>query len=83
MQVKPRPLTMRSTARTFSSARVAVLVGDGDRRGEIAEGDIVAAERLQRLVGIDDLVVGVAVEQLRGLVVHHLAQQRGRSTCAC
>ena len=38
---------------------------------------MIAAERLQRQIGIDDLVVGVAVEQLRRLVVHHLAQHRG------
>ena len=38
---------------------------------------MVAAELLQREVGIGDLVVGVAVEQLDRLVVHHLAQQGG------
>src|SRR5260370_573974 len=37
----------------------------------------VAAERLQGQVRIDDFVVGVAVEQLDRLVVHHLAQQLG------
>src|SRR3546814_4137624 len=38
---------------------------------------MVAAERLQRLVGIDHLVVRVTVEQLRRAVVEHLAQQSG------
>ncbi len=52
-------------------------VGHGDRRGEVTEGDMITAERLQRQIGIDHLVVGIAVEQLRWLVVHHLAQHRG------
>jgi hypothetical protein len=43
----------------------------------IAERDMIAAERLQREIGIGDLVVGVRIQQLDGLVVHHLAQQRG------
>src|SRR3546814_6680315 len=38
---------------------------------------MIAAERLERLVGIENLVVSVAVEQLRRLVVEDLAQQRG------
>src|SRR3546814_5744331 len=38
---------------------------------------MVAAQHLKRQVGIDHLVVGITVEQLRGLVVHDLAQQRG------
>ena len=44
---------MRSTARTFSSAARGIGVGDGDGRGEIAEGDVVAAELLQRQVGVE------------------------------
>src|SRR3546814_9945296 len=38
---------------------------------------MVAAQHLKRQGGIDHLVVGITVEQLRGLVVHDLAQQRG------
>ena len=68
---------MRSTARTFSSTRARLRIGDSDRRGQIAEGDMVAAERLQSQIGVDHLVVGVAVEQLGGLVVDHLAKHRG------
>ncbi|NIJ35164.1 hypothetical protein FHS98_003568 [Sphingomonas oligoaromativorans] len=37
---------------------------------------MVAAERLEREVGVRHLVVGVAVEKLRRLIVQHLAQQR-------
>ena len=37
---------------------------------------MIAAERLKREVGIDHLVVGIAVEQLRGLIVEHLSQER-------
>ena len=77
MQVKPSPLTIRSTARTFSSTRARSHIGDGDRRGQIAEGDMVAAERLEREIGVHHLVVGIAVEQLGRLVVDHLAQHRG------
>ena len=64
-------------AQLFFGAR-AVAVRHGDRRREIAEGDMIAAERLQRGIGVDDLVVGVAVEQLRRLVVHDFAQQGGQ-----
>ncbi len=38
---------------------------------------MVATQHLQCHVRIDHLVVGVAVQQLRGAIVHHLAQQRG------
>ena len=55
----------------------AILVGDGDRRGEVAEGDMVAAQRLECQIGVGGLVVGIAVEQLDRLVVDHLAQHRG------
>src|SRR3546814_9896160 len=48
-----------------------------DRRGEIAERDMIATERLEREIGIDHLVVGIAVEQLYGLIVDDLAQERG------
>src|SRR3546814_11197280 len=54
----------------------AALIGDRDRRGQITEANMIAAERLQGEVGVNDLVVGVAVEKLRGLVVDQLAQTR-------
>ena len=47
----------------------AVLVADGDGRGQIAEGDMVTAERLKRDVSVCHFVVGVTVEQLDRLVV--------------
>ena len=75
MVVKPAPWMTRSTARIFSSARVAILVEDGDRRRQITEGDMIAAQRLQRQIGIDHLVVGVGIEKLDRLVVQHFAQQ--------
>ena len=43
----------------------------------MAEGDVVAAQGLQRQIGIGHLVVGVGIEKLDRLVVEHLAQQRG------
>src|SRR3546814_3543371 len=42
----------------------AAFVSDGDRRCEVAEGNMIGTERLQGEIGIDDLVVGVAVEKL-------------------
>src|SRR3546814_2006923 len=38
---------------------------------------MITAERLQRHIGVRHLVIGVRIQKLRGLVVHHLAQQRG------
>jgi hypothetical protein len=38
---------------------------------------MVGAERLEREVRIDHLVVGIAIEQLGRLIIHDLAQQRG------
>src|SRR3546814_7508437 len=54
----------------------AVLIGDGERRRQITEGDMVATQCLQGEIGVRRLVVGVAVEQLRRAVVDDLAQQR-------
>jgi hypothetical protein len=42
----------------------------------MAEGDVIAAEGLQRQIGIDDVIFRVGVEKLGGLIVEHLAQQR-------
>ena len=55
----------------------AIRVRHGDRRRKVAEGNVIAAERLEREIGIDHLVVGIAVEQLDRLVVDDLAQHRG------
>ena len=57
--------------------RGAVGVHHGDGGGEVAERDMIAAERLKREVGIDHLVVGIGIEELDRLIVDHLAQQRG------
>ena len=53
-----------------------VFVGDGDGRRDIAEGDEIVAELLQRRIGVGRLVVGVGVEQRRLLVEHHFFQDR-------
>ena len=53
-----------------------VLVGDSDSGGDIAEGDEIIPEFLQRRIGVGRLVVGVGVEQRRLLVEHHLLQDR-------
>ena len=52
----------------------AVGVGDGDGGGQVAEGDMVAAQGLEREIGVGELVVGVAVGQGDRLVADHLAQ---------
>ena len=53
-----------------------ILVPDGDGGGDIGFADEVGAELLQRRVGVERLVGGVAVQQHRGLVGHHLLQDR-------
>src|SRR3546814_7019511 len=52
-------------------------IGHGDRRGQMPEGNMIAAERLEREVGVEHLVIGIAVEQLCRLIVHDFANQRG------
>ena len=42
-------------------------------RREITKGYMIAPKRLQCGVGIDHFVVGVGIEELYRLVVHHLA----------
>ena len=49
-------------------------VRDDDRGRQIAEGDVVGAELLQRLVRIRRLVVGIGIDQCGLAVEHHLAQ---------
>src|SRR3546814_5743891 len=53
---------------------LTVPVGNRDRGGQVAEGDMIAAERLERLVGIENLVVSVAVEQLRRRSEEHTSE---------
>ena len=53
-----------------------VFVPDRDGRGHIGLADQVGAELLERRVGIHRLVVGVGIEQRRGLVGHHLLEDR-------
>ncbi len=55
----------------------AVGIGNRDRGREVPERDMIAAQCLQGQVGIDHLVVGVAIEKLDRLVVDDLAQERG------
>ena len=54
----------------------SIAVGNRDGRRQIAERDVIAAEHLQGQVGVDHLVVGVAVEQLGRLIIHDLAHER-------
>ena len=54
-----------------------IVVPDGDGRGDVGLADDVGAELLERGVGIHRLVVGVGVEKRRGLVGHHLLEDRG------
>ncbi len=60
-----------------------LLVGHGrvgieyrHRGGEVAEGDLIAAQLLQGGIGIGRLVVGVGIDQRRFLLEDRLAQQR-------
>src|SRR3546814_17999804 len=55
----------------------AVAIAHRDGRGQIAERDMILPKHLERRVGIHDLVVRIAVEELRRLVVEHFAQERG------
>src|SRR5215468_537780 len=74
MDVKSRPWITFSTSRSFSSATRAsssqiVTVA-------VTLPDQVGAELLERCVGIHRLVVGIRIEQCRGLVGHHLLEDR-------
>ena len=51
-----------------------ILVPDGDSGGDIGLADKVRSELLQSGIGIGGLVRGIAVEQRRGLVGHHLLE---------
>ena len=53
-----------------------IVVPDRDGRGDIGLADEIGAELLQRRVGVERLVGGVAVHQHRRLVGHHLLQDR-------
>ena len=54
-----------------------ILVPDGDGGGDIGLADQVGAEFLQGQIGIGGLVGGVAVDERRRLVGHHLLQNGG------
>ena len=62
-------------------SRTGVLVPDRYGRGHIGYANQVGAELLERRIGIQRLVVGVGVEQRRGLVGHHLLEN-GRDRLA-
>ena len=53
-----------------------VFVPDRDRGGHVGLPDEIRAELLERCVGIHRLVVRVGIEQRRGLVGHHLLEDR-------
>ena len=65
-----------STSRSFSSAMRGFVVPHGYGCGDKGLADRVGTEFLQRRIGIHGLVVGVGIEQRRGLVGHHLLQDR-------
>ena len=60
----------------FLVGDVRVLVPDRERRRHIGLASDIGPELLERRVGVERLVVGVAVEERRGLVGHHLFQDR-------
>ena len=68
---------MRSIGADLLVRAATIAIRNRDGGGEIAEGDMISAQRLERQIGIGDFVVGVGIEQLNGLVVEHFAQQRG------
>ena len=76
MVTKPRPLMMRSMASSLSPASLGSASPTMTVVVRIAEGDVVLAELLQRLVGIGGLVVGIGIDQRRLAIEHHLAQDR-------
>ena len=51
-------------------------IGDDERGGQIAIGDIVRAQLFERTVGIARLAVGIGIDQRRLAIEHHLAQHR-------
>ena len=53
-----------------------ILVPDRDGGGHVGLPDQIGTELLQRRIGIHRLVVGVGIEQRRGLVGHHLLEDR-------
>ena len=55
---------------------VGVLVPDRHRRGDIGLAHQIRTQLLQRRVGVERLVGGVAVHQHRRFVGHHLLQDR-------
>lgn len=57
------------------NARIFIPDDDGGRH--IGLADRVSPEFLQREISIGRLVGGIAVNQRRGLVGHHLFQERG------
>ena len=61
----------------FLVGEARIVVPDGDGRGDVGLADDVGAQLLERGVGVHRLVVGVGVEKRRGLVGHHLLEDRG------
>ena len=54
---------------------MSIAVCQANAGREVSKGDMVAAQRLQRCIGVHHLVVGVGVQKLDRLVVHHLTKE--------
>ena len=63
-----------SARRSFLVGEARIFVPDGQGRRDIGFANEVGAQILQRRVGVHRLVMGVGVEQSRGLIGHHLLE---------
>jgi hypothetical protein len=54
---------------------LGISVANHDRGGQIAEGHVIGAQLLERVIGVPCLVVGIRIDQRRLPVEHHLAQR--------
>ncbi len=62
--------------RSFSSTTGQVGVEHRHRGGEVAEGDLIAAQLLQGGIGVGGLVAGIGIDQRAFLLKDRFAQQR-------
>ena len=69
-EAKPIDDPLNSASLIFGG--LGVLIEHGDRRCEIPKSNMISAQGLERGVGIECLVVGIAVDQGRRLIGQHL-----------
>ena len=74
---EPAPVDDALDGQQLLAGLPGIAIGNDDGGGQVAEGHVVGAQLLQRLVGIGGLVVGIGVDQRRLAVEHHLAQDGG------